>query len=279
MRFLKVTPNPETNSMKIIASTSAFKDDLDHALETLARLGFEEVDLIAIGSWGLVSVEALVEDFDAELARVQGLLSKHGLRAVSMNTAFSPQLFDREDAAQNEARREQVRAVCRFMKAMEIPLAAHYPGHIADWKNDPEGVWKGTVKSLREIQSISKEFGVTLAPEIHFKTPFEAPADARRLLGEIPGLPYTYEPSHFIVNGVDYTTTVDLLEGAKHCHLRTSGEGQIQCAAADNFEPLDWMMSKLKERNYTGIVSIEYLPGADFDVEASIAALRVRYAR
>lgn len=263
--------------MKWIASVSAFKDDLDHALGTLASLGFKEIDLIVIDSWGLVSATALHDDFEAETSRVEGLLRKHGLTAVSLNSAFSPQLFDREDEAANAQRRDTVRALCRFMRRLGIPLGAHYPGHIADWKNDPEGVWTGTVETLREIQAIAREEGVCLAPEIHFKTPFETPGGARRLLREIPGLPYTYEPSHFIVNGVDYRDTADLLDGAAHCHLRTSALGQIQCAPPAGLDALDWMLGRLRARDYAGIVSIEYLPKADFDTVAAIKTLAERY--
>ena len=36
--------------MKWIASVSALKDDLDHALDTLASLGFKEIDFIVIES-------------------------------------------------------------------------------------------------------------------------------------------------------------------------------------------------------------------------------------
>lgn len=42
------------------------------------------------------------------------------------------------------------------------------------------------------------------APELHYKTPFEHPNAARRTLREMRELRYTYEPSHFIVQGIDW---------------------------------------------------------------------------
>lgn len=263
--------------MKIIGSVSAFQQDLDSALGRIAALGFDAVDLILIESWGLVSVAKLLDDFDGEVARVRGLLNKHGLTAASVNTAFKPDLHERADAQRNAMRRRQVEAVCRFMNALGIRIGAHYPGHIADWKNDPGGVWRDTLESLREIQAIAREYGVALAPELHFRTPFEQPDQARRLLREIPGLPYTYEPSHFIMNGIDFVETADLLDGAVHCHLRTSAPGKLQTPACDGIDALDRMIARLRERDYPGYVSIEYLPKADFNVEAAIAALKQRY--
>jgi len=264
--------------MRFIGSTAFMKNDLEEALRILAGIGFKEVDLIAIGGWNLILPENLVKDFDSEAGRIERALEKAGVRAVSMNTAFSPQLFDREDEAQNEARRQQVHAVCRLMKRLGIEIAAHYPGHIADWKNDPEGVFAGSVESLKEIQGIAGEHGVTLAPEIHFNTPFEKPDDARRMKAEIPGIPYTYEPSHFIVRGLDYTQTRDLLDGASHCHFRTCDQDQIQADLPAGLNALDWMVQALRERDYQGIVSIEFLPGAEFDSPKAIAALKERYA-
>ena len=40
--------------MRIIGSTAPWKNDLDHALARLRALGFDEIDLIVIESWGLV---------------------------------------------------------------------------------------------------------------------------------------------------------------------------------------------------------------------------------
>lgn len=262
--------------MKIIGSTAAFKGDLDYALGRLAAFGFSEVDLIAISSWGHVSLEALVADFETESARISGLLEKHSLRAVSVNAAFSPDLNDRADPAANAARLEQVRALARLMEQLGIGIGAQYPGYIASWKNDPAGVWADTVTSLREIQAALAGFPLTLAPEIHYETPFEHPDAARRLLREFPGLPYTYEPSHFIIRGHDIRDTADLLAAASHVHLRGCAPGRIQAPPDDSAAELQWVVESLRHRNYQGIISIEYLPGADFDTEAAIQDLHHR---
>lgn len=265
--------------MKIIGSTAPWKGDLDHALGRLAALGFREVDLIVIESWKLLSPAALVADFEAEAGRVERLLAKHGLKAVSVNAAFTPDLHDRSDAAGNEARKQQVRALLQLFRRLGIDRGAHYPGYIATWKNNPAGVWRDTVASLRDIQAVAAEFpGLALAPEIHYQTPFEHPDDARRLMREFPGLPYTYEPSHFIVQGHDWRQTGDLLDGASHVHLRGCAKGRIQAPPQEAEDALRWVIQRLKARDYRGYISIEYLPGADFDVEAAIAALRAKVA-
>lgn len=261
--------------MKIIGSTAPWKDDLEYALSRLAALGFKEVDLIVIESWKLVSLDALVVDFETEASRVERLLEKHGMRAVSVNAAFRPDLNDRSTKAGNEARKEQVRALCRFMKRLGISIGAHYPGHIASWRNDPEGVWRDTVASLREVQQVVSEFsGPRLAPEIHYETPFEHPDAARRLLREYPGLNYTYEPSHFIVRGHDWRATGDLLDGASHVHLRGCSNGKIQAPPGEAEDALRWVVRRLKARDFRGTISIEYLPKAEFDVEAAMLDLR-----
>jgi sugar phosphate isomerase/epimerase len=271
--------NPE-RLLKIIGSTAAWKNDLDHALARLRELGFDEVDLIVIESWGLVSLDGLVNDFEREASRVEGLLAKHGLRAVSVNAAFTPDLHNRADAAGNTARLAEVRAVARLMSRLGIQIGAHYPGHLADWKNDADGVWRDTMASLREIQSVTADFpGLRLAPELHYQTPFESPAAARRLLREFPGLPYTYEPSHFIVQGIDWRETGDLLDGAAHVHLRGCAPGRLQAPPAEAEEALRWVLTRLKARNFRGMISIEYLPEADFPVEQAIAELRAEIHR
>ena len=118
-----------------------FKGDLDAALRELAALGLREVDLIVIEAWNHVSLERLVRDFSKECARVEGLLAKHGLRAVSVNAAFLPDLHERAETEGNEARLAQVHALAEFMQHLGIKIGAHYPGYIADWKNDEAEVW------------------------------------------------------------------------------------------------------------------------------------------
>jgi hypothetical protein len=265
--------------MRIIGSTAAWKNDLDHALACLRALGFDEVDLIAIESWGLVSLAALVKDFEPEASRVETMLAKHGLRAVSVNTAFNPDLHDRS-AAGNTARLAEVRALARLMTRLGIQIGAHYPGYVADWKNDAYGVWRDTTTSLREIQTVLAEFPETrLAPELHYRTPFESPAAARRFLREFPELPYTYEPSHFIVQGIDWRETGDLLDGAAHVHLRGCAPNRLQAPPTESEDALRWVVGRLKARNYCGMISIEYLPEADFEVERAIAELRTKIQR
>ena len=263
--------------MKIIGSTAAWKNDLDHALGRLAALGFSEVDLIVIESWKHVSLEALVADFETEASRVERLLAKHGLRAVSVNAGFSPDLNDRADPAGNLRRMESVRALMRLCRRLGITIGSHYPGYIADWKNDPEGVWRDTLASLRDIQSVvSTEPGVRLTPEIHYQSPIEKPEAVRRLLIEYPELNYTYEPSHFIIQGIDWRDTGDLLDGASHIHLRTCALGRLQAPPPESEEALRWVVQRLKARDYQGMICVEYLPADDFDVEAAIRELRAK---
>jgi sugar phosphate isomerase/epimerase len=264
--------------MKLLCSLSHVKTGHDAALSRIREMGFDAVDLILIPNWGITDPVELANDYPQASRRVKNALSAHGLRAGAVNCAFNPQLFEREEDATNEARRQQIRAVCRLMQDLEIPVGAHYPGHIADWKNDPEGVWAGTVKTLREIQEIAEEEQVTLGPEIHFNTPFEHPDAARRLLREIPGIPYTYEPSHFMVKKLDPFTTGDLLDGAQNCHLRTCAPGRLQAPPPEGLDVLDWMMARLRDRNYEGSVSIEYLPGDQFPGWEAIHELQTRYA-
>ncbi|MBK1880473.1 sugar phosphate isomerase/epimerase family protein [Pelagicoccus mobilis] len=260
--------------MKVIGSTSAWRGNLEDGLGKLKRLGFDEIDLIGIEAWKLLSPEALVSDFETEKKRVLKCLEASNTRAVTMNVAFTPDLGSREESAGNESRLSQVKATLRFMEDLGISVAAHYPGYISDWRNDPEGVWKDTTDTIREIQEVASGGTGTLAPELHYKTPFEIPKDARRLLADVPGLPYTYEPSHFIVQGIDVEDTEDLLSGATHVHLRGCAKGALQAPPAECEKELRWVVEKLAERDYKGLISIEYLPDAEFDVERAIAETR-----
>jgi len=262
--------------IKVIGSVSAWKNDLDYALARLKSFGFSKVDLIVIESWGLVSLKALCEDFEKEASRVEQLLDKHGLKASSVNSGFNHPMHDRSDAEANARLPEQVKVLTRFMERLGVKKGTHYPGHIADWRNDPEAVWEGTLESLKAVQAAVAESSVNLGPELHFNTPIEKPEDGRKLLKEIPGLFYTYEPSHYIVRGIDIESTADLLAGAGNIHIRGCGKDRLQAPPEVGEKELKWVVEQLQARDYPGTISIEYLPNADFDSEQAIRDLKAK---
>jgi sugar phosphate isomerase/epimerase len=257
--------------MAILCSTSAFKGSLEEALDRTAALGFGEVDLIAIPSWNHVVPAALADGFAAEAERIESLLRRRGLRARAMNLAVR-NLHERSDAGRNAQRRAEVEAVARLMRRLDVGVCSFYPGYLAagrPW----EDILCDELASVGEILDIGRSAGVTFAVEPHAQTPFQTVDEVRRLLAAAPGLPVAYDPSHFVMQGLDLRTTEEFLDRTVHVHLRDAAPGAMQAPWGAGGVDLDWLLGALDRRVYRGHFSIEYLPGLP-DVESQIRRVR-----
>ena len=258
--------------MRIACSTSAWRGDLEHALSRVTALGFEYVDVICIAQWGHVTIDALSANYAGELERVRGLLSRFGLKAIAANLAITPQLFDRDDPAANATRVEHTRLFCRLMNDLGIPKGSYYPG-VKQTDADYESVYAATVASMREIGQVAAEHHVTLGPELHWNTNVETLAQSARLLEDLPDLTIAYDPSHFIMQGEPIEATAFLLDRAHHVHLRSAAIDRMQAPLGEAEGAIRWILHRLREIDYSGDLTIEYLPSDELDGEAEIAAL------
>lgn len=257
--------------MAIACSTSAFKTDLDSALTQVKELDFAHVDLICIPQWEHVSLEALARDYDAQRDRIAAKLEKHQLQPVALNCGL-PATYDRSDATVQK-RLAQALAIAKLLKDLNIQVASFYPGYKVEdrpW----EEVLQDAAISMRELLEIGAQAGVTFAIELHAQTPFENLQQCSRLLETVEELQVAYDPSHFAMQEIDLKQTADFLDRTVHVHLRDAGPGKMQMPMGQGTVDFDWLLGALKQRNYAGHISLEYLPGLPEGPEESLKALR-----
>jgi predicted dehydrogenase/sugar phosphate isomerase/epimerase len=258
----------------VACSTSAFKMPLDQALATVRRLGFENVDLIAIPGWDHIDTARLANDFDAESRRIDALLRLNQLKPIAMNMALGT-LHDRTSPEQNAQRLKQAEAVARLMNRLGISFASFYPGYRAD-KRDWEQVLADEVATIKELVGVAARHGVVFGVELHAATPFETVEQGTRLLSAIPELKVAYDPSHYAMQGIDLKLTEPLIARAAQVHLRDAAREKMQTPTGRGVVDFDWIHGALKRTGYHGGVSIEYLPGLEGGVDPSILALKKR---
>lgn len=258
--------------MRIACSTSAWRGDLAAALSRVKSLGFEYVDLICIAQWGHITIDALVADYERELERVRGLLSRFDLVPIAANLAITPQLFERGES-DDATRIEHTRLFCRLMNDLGIAKGSYYPG-VKQKDADYESVFAATVASMREIAAVAAERSVVLGPELHWNTNVETLEQSRRLLDELPDLTIAYDPSHFIMQGEPIEATSFLLDRAHHVHMRSAARDAMQAPLEASRESMVWIVRRLGEIGYAGDITIEYLPSDELDSEAEVAKLR-----
>ena len=99
------------------------------------------------------------------------------------------------------------KALARLAQHLGVSVAAYQP-----YGRDPNRTWKAALPdcldTLRELVAVIKSSGVRFGLELHSGSPFETLQQVRRLVDEIPGIPIAYDPSHFVMQGIDLKDTV-----------------------------------------------------------------------
>ncbi|MGF1483343.1 MAG: sugar phosphate isomerase/epimerase family protein [Opitutales bacterium] len=252
--------------------------DLPDAVTALQNGGFQQIDLLVIDGWAHVNTSDLAADFEQTVAGVDALLGPAGLKPVAMNTGVGPQLWERTDA-HNETRQRETDALLRFMKHYGVTVAALQPKS-QDNSRPWETVLEDCVATLTEQIEAGQAKGVTFCLELHVNSPFESEAQARRVLEVMPDLPVVYDPTHFVMQGMDIRDTTWIMKNAGHAHLRDAAKGKLQAPFGEGEVDFDWVLGTLRDTGYEGLFSIEYLGGkkAEFDIVDSARRLHDKIA-
>lgn len=257
----------------LAASTSGFREPLETALPKIAALGFRAVDLLAIGGWPHIDLDRLTDDFAAEADRLERLLAASGLTPVALNCAFPPNASQREDAAANGRRRAMAAAAAQLMRRLGVAVASFYPGYLRE-EVPAEERFERSVATFREIVAAGTAAGVRFVVEPHWQTPFQDPAEIRRLLAALPGLEIAYDPSHFLRLGVPLAETEWLLAHARSVHLRDADRARLHAPFGTGELDVGWLLGALRRRRFQGVLSIECLPSPEGDATADYRALK-----
>ena len=257
-----------------VSSAIGCGSPLGRALDTVAATGAKRLDLLTIGAWAHVNPADLARDYAGTVAQLDTLLSRAGLSLLALNTGTTVQLHDRSDAA-NNARAAQTEALCRLMQDKLVATAAIQPLQ-PDRNRRPDEVMRDCIASLRQQYAIASRYGVRLAVELHVNSPFESVAEAQTLLREMPEVGVVYDPTHFVMQGIPLKETTWIMDRAIHVHARDAARGMLQVPLGQGEIDFVWMARSLRDRGFSGNVSVEYLQTDKFDVVDSARRLYER---
>lgn len=262
--------------MLAISSAIGCGFPLEEALRRAAATGLKNLDLLTIQGWAHVNPGDLADRWEATVQDLESRLGNHGLRIVSLNAMLGPKMHDRSEEA-GARRAVEMAAIFRLLKRFGIKTIAWQPPlkWQEAWTDAEQDLCLAT---LREQLDLAKREGITLALELHTRSPFETLAQVKRLLASIPDVPLVYDATHFVLQNTPIRETEWMLANARHVHLRDAAPGQIQTALGQGTVDFDWVLGALRERRYNGVISIEYLGSKEtaFDTLESARGLAGR---
>jgi len=239
-------------------------------LTAIRRLGFRAVDLDCFENWQHVNPSQLAGGGGKLVAEIAHLVAESSLSVSSLNCGLSRPLGDGEAGsfAQYKAEFAALLSLAERTGCPNVTLQAGGPlEHVS--LDEQLAV---TVDHLRELGAMAGAAGVTVGLEGHANTIIEKPADALALMRRLwPAVGFTYDPSHFVLQGIDLGRTEELLEFAVHVHVRNASPGRMQETMASGTVELSWLIAALREVGYTGAAAIEYFGGFDKDFTETLA--------
>lgn len=253
-------------------SLSAWKGDWSEALKAAAGLGFSAVDLIAIPGWKQLDADAIAEDVSGWAGRIGTALGAAGLRAQAINAAVGPP----HDQAQGAILRHRISALVDLARRLDVPVISVYPGYLHDPALRREQAALA-VPVLCEWAAIAAEAGVTMAVEVHWRTPWALPSEAEELAAR--DLFLVLDPSHCLAAGEPLASWRPLLSRVCHVHLRDAASDRLQMPWGSGDLELADLIRMLHDGGYAGSYAAEILPQEGISPEAELRALAAAWAR
>jgi sugar phosphate isomerase/epimerase len=242
--------------IKIACSTGIRSTEpLDVACSTIAEMGFQYVDPLAIEQWH-IKPSRLIADATREAAHALAVFDRYALACVAINLGFVRNFTTCTDE-EHRTNLKIVDGACLLAQTLDTTTITVSPGSIG---NEDRQVAVDRISArLNQALSIAAKAAMTLALETHAGAIVVHPSAARELLARCPGLKLTYDPSHYIAEQIPVQETLDLLGYAAHIHLRNARVGHFQERMEKGGLDMGWMIDQILASGYEGAISIEYI--------------------
>ncbi len=290
---------------KLACHTWGFSNQpLEEAVQTIARLGFNYVDL---GSGPHIDtdaaaknpreearhIRALLDRFHLELTDVYLLLpalssidegrrlyevklferlvpfaSELGTPGITISPGIAPPPPEPEPSARHPAEQGQT-------KAAEPGAAKGEPAaETAELPPAPPTPFDHAVQSLQRIVEIIEDTDLRLSFEPHLDSVAPTPAKALALLEAVPGLSLTLDWAQFTAQGIISREIEPLLPHTAHVQMRQAARGRLQTPFHEGMIDYRHVLDLLIAHDYRGVISIEYMNRSGWHGLAALDVVR-----
>jgi sugar phosphate isomerase/epimerase len=285
-------------TLKLACHTWGFSDQpLAEAIQTIARLGFNYIDL---GSGPHLDIDSAARSPEAEAKIIREMLDDFNLEVTDLYLLL-PAL-----ASVDEGRRlyeiKQFERLLPFAVALgtpgitlspgigtpeiknaRIPRLEMYTTPIApedlaaeaelepsifeedptaeepDPEPPPPTPFDYAIDSFQRIIEIIEDTDLRLSFEPHTDSVAPTPEKALELLETVPGLSLTLDWAQFTAQGIVSREIEPLLPHTAHVQVRQAARGRLQTPYHEGIIDLRQVVSLLVQNDYRGAISVEYM--------------------
>ncbi|MBS1880170.1 MAG: sugar phosphate isomerase/epimerase [Actinobacteria bacterium] len=232
------------------------------ALDLVAAMGFEAVDLVVASGVGHVRPEAVADHPEGWAERLRERIGARGL-AVSdvlliQGSHHGDIPYNHPDPDRRERALELFEATLKMASGVGAGGITVLPG--PRFEGEPAAASaERSAEALAELLVHAAETGLTLSAEPHLGAWAETPAGALELVERCPGLKLTVDYGHFVYQGIAAEEVDALLPHARHLHVRGGCPGRLQTTSRENTIDFARIVERLLTAGYGGDLATEFV--------------------
>lgn len=280
---------------------------LEEAVQTIARLGFNYIDL---GSGPHLDTDAAAKKPQQNAAEIRSLLEMFHLQITDLYLLF-PAL-----ASADEGRRlyeiKLFERMLPFIFELGIPGVTLSPGIETpeitqaklpraeavelrpapakdpdaepvtyEKKNTPDKSetisptpFDYAVDSFQRMLELIEDTDLRLSFEPHMDSVAATPAKALALLEAVPGLSLTLDWAQFTAQGIISSEIAPLLQHTAHVQIRQAARGRLQTPYDEGIIDLRQALTLLLDNGYRGAICVEYMNRSGWHGMAALDIVR-----
>jgi sugar phosphate isomerase/epimerase len=230
------------------------------ALELVAALGVEGVDIFLAGNRSIIRPEDVRSDLAGAAAAIHADLADVGLAVSDVFvlpwTDLETMAPNHPDADERARSRELFRDMLELAVRLEAPGLTILPG--IEWSEEA-GSFERAVDELGWRAELARREGLRFSVEPHVGSVVATPALARRLAEAATGVEMTLDYSHFVRQGMPEEDADVLIPFTRHVHVRGASEQRVQESIRENTLDFERIVGALGAGGYDGYLTLEYV--------------------
>jgi sugar phosphate isomerase/epimerase len=236
--------------------------NFDQALDLIAALGFEGVDIgLFAGSSHIDPAEALV-DVPASARRLRERMAKRDLCVADMFLTPGSDLLELAANHPDSGERRRSREI--YLRALDFAARAGarhltaLPGVVFPGENRQTSLARCSEELAWRVEQADRA-AIPFGIEPHIGSIAATPAQASALVEMTPGLTLTLDYGHFISEGVPHEQVDALIPHASHFHARCACKDKLQASFEQNAIDFARVLELMAESGYQGALGVEYV--------------------
>ncbi len=274
---------------------------LEQAVQTIARLGFNYIDL---GSGPHLDTDAAAKDPVGEAKRIRAQLERFHLKLTDLylllpalasadegRRLYEVKLFERLVPFAVELGTPGITLSPGVMpprpapdpfklRPAEMSPETEAPENEVEEKTEepppppPPTPFDWAVDSLQRAVEIIEDTDLRLSVEPHLDSVIPTPQKTLALLEAVPGLSLTLDWAQFIAQGFVSREIEPLLPHVAHVQLRQAARDRLQTPYHEGTIDLRHVISMLDRYDYRGVLAIEYMNRSGWHGMAALDVIR-----